>query len=115
MIGRTLSHYTLVSELGRGGMGVVYRAVDVTLGREVAIKVLLPEFVADPERRRRFLQEAKAVSWLRMAAAQGFPCDPFYLGDPNLSGLHGDPDFEAFMIDLKAQWERLRAEAARHS
>ncbi|HKW01542.1 MAG TPA: protein kinase [Vicinamibacterales bacterium] len=64
MIGRTLSHYTLVSELGRGGMGVVYRAIDVTLGREVAIKVLLPEFVADPERRHRFVQEARAAAAL---------------------------------------------------
>jgi len=62
MIGRTLSHYTLVSELGRGGMGVVYRALDTTLGRDVALKVLLPEFVADAERRRRFVQEAKAAA-----------------------------------------------------
>jgi serine/threonine protein kinase/tetratricopeptide (TPR) repeat protein len=64
MIGRTLSHYTLVSELGRGGMGVVYRARDVTLGREVALKVLPREFVADPERRRRFIQEAKSAAAL---------------------------------------------------
>ena len=64
MIGRTLSHYTLVSELGRGGMGIVYRAFDTTLDREVALKVLLPEFVADPERRRRFVQEAKAAASL---------------------------------------------------
>ena len=64
MIGRTLSHYTLVSELGRGGMGVVYRALDVTLGREVALKVLPHEFVADPERRRRFIQEAKSAAAL---------------------------------------------------
>jgi serine/threonine-protein kinase len=64
MIGRTLSHYTLVSELGRGGMGVVYRALDVALGREVALKVLPPRFVTDPERRARFIQEAKAVAAL---------------------------------------------------
>ena len=64
MIGRRLSHYTLVSELGRGGMGVVYRALDTTLGRDVALKVLLPEFVSDAERRRRFVQEAKAAATL---------------------------------------------------
>jgi serine/threonine protein kinase/tetratricopeptide (TPR) repeat protein len=65
MIGRTLSHYRLLDELGRGGMGIVYRAVDLTLDREVAFKVLLPECVADPERRRRFLQEAKAAAKLQ--------------------------------------------------
>jgi TolB-like protein/tetratricopeptide (TPR) repeat protein/predicted Ser/Thr protein kinase len=64
MIGRRLSHYTLVSELGRGGMGVVYRALDNTLGRDVALKVLLPEFVADAERHRRFVQEAKSAATL---------------------------------------------------
>jgi serine/threonine protein kinase/TPR repeat protein len=64
MVGRAISHYTLVAELGRGGMGVVYRALDTTLDREVALKVLLPEFVADPERRRRFLREAKAAAAL---------------------------------------------------
>ncbi len=64
MIGRTLSHYKILSEISRGGMGIVYRAVDVNLDREVALKVLPPELVADPERKRRFVQEAKAASRL---------------------------------------------------
>jgi serine/threonine protein kinase/tetratricopeptide (TPR) repeat protein len=64
MIGRTLSHYKVLEELSRGGMGIVYRALDVKLDREVALKVLPPELVADPERKRRFVQEAKAAAKL---------------------------------------------------
>src|SRR5690349_3372051 len=64
MTGRTLSHYDLVEEIGRGGMGVVYKARDTRLDRFVAIKVLPPEKVSDPDRKRRFTQEAKAASAL---------------------------------------------------
>src|SRR6478609_5771461 len=64
MIGRTFQHYEIVETLGRGGMGVVYKARDTHLDRFVAIKVLPPEKVADPERKRRFVQEAKAASAL---------------------------------------------------
>src|SRR6266852_3972605 len=64
MIGRTILHYQIVETLGRGGMGVVYKARDTHLDRFVAIKVLPPEKVSDPERRRRFTQEAKAASAL---------------------------------------------------
>jgi serine/threonine protein kinase len=64
MIGRTILHYQIVETLGRGGMGVVYKARDTHLDRFVAIKILPPEKVADPERRRRFVQEAKAASAL---------------------------------------------------
>ncbi len=64
MIGQTLGHYRIESKLGEGGMGVVYKARDTHLDRPVAIKVLPPERVADPERKRRFVQEAKAASAL---------------------------------------------------
>jgi TolB-like protein/Tfp pilus assembly protein PilF/predicted Ser/Thr protein kinase len=64
LAGRTLGHYKVQDEISRGGMGVVYRAVDLKLGREVALKVLPPELVADADRRRRFVQEAQAASAL---------------------------------------------------
>lgn len=60
LVGRTLSHYAVQDEISRGGMGIVYRAVDTRLNREVALKVLPPELVANADRRRRFVQEAQA-------------------------------------------------------
>ena len=64
MIGRTLGHYRIESKIGQGGMGVVYKAQDTHLDRPVAVKVLPPEATANPERIRRFVQEAKAASAL---------------------------------------------------
>jgi serine/threonine protein kinase/TolB-like protein/predicted negative regulator of RcsB-dependent stress response len=64
VIGRTLGHYRVLDEISRGGMGIVYRALDVKLGREIALKVLPAELVADADRRRRFVQEAQAASAL---------------------------------------------------
>ena len=64
MLGQSIAHYTIVDKLGEGGMGVVYKARDAHLDRFVALKVLPPEKVADPERKRRFVQEAKAASAL---------------------------------------------------
>jgi serine/threonine-protein kinase len=64
VIGRTISHYRIIEELGAGGMGQVYLAEDVRLGRKVAMKVLAPKLVTDQERVRRFAQEARAASAL---------------------------------------------------
>jgi eukaryotic-like serine/threonine-protein kinase len=64
MTGQTIGHYRILEQLGAGGMGIVYKALDTHLDRFVAIKVLPPEKVANAERKRRFVQEAKAASAL---------------------------------------------------
>ncbi|MGD1149010.1 MAG: protein kinase [Thermoanaerobaculaceae bacterium] len=62
--GSRIAHFEVLGLIGAGGMGEVYRARDTRLGRDVAIKVLPAEFAADPERLRRFEQEARAVAAL---------------------------------------------------
>jgi serine/threonine-protein kinase len=74
MIGKTLGHYQLLDRLGEGGMGVVYRARDTRLGRDVAVKVLPDSFASDPERVARFRQEARLLA---------------SLDHPNIAAIHG--------------------------
>lgn len=83
--GQTLSHYRLVEKIGEGGMGVVWRAEDTVLGRQVALKLLLESFATDPERLARFEREA------RFLAA---------LSHPNIAAIHGleESDGERFLV-----------------
>src|SRR5262245_40331202 len=99
-IGSTLAHYTLLEEVGLGGMGVVYRARDSRLDRDVAVKVLRPEFVADSDRRDRFLREA------RSAAA---------LDHPHIAAIYdvGEVDGTTFIAMPLLRGEPLRALLAR--
>jgi Tol biopolymer transport system component len=74
MIGKTLGHYQISFQLGKGGMGEVYQAKDLKLGRDVAIKVLPEEFAKDADRVARFQREAKLLA---------------SLNHPNIAAIHG--------------------------
>ena len=96
LVGRTLLHYSLLERIGEGGMGVVYRAHDNHLNREVAIKVLPDIFAQDPQRLARFEREARAVA---------------ALSHPNILGIHDlcGADGVTFAVMELLDGETLRA------
>jgi serine/threonine protein kinase len=80
-IGRTIGHFRIVEEVGAGSMGIVYRAYDQHLDREVAIKVLAPGTLKDRNARKRFREEARALSKLNhrnIATVHDFDTDEVF-------------------------------------
>ncbi len=65
MIGKTISHYKILEELGRGGMGIVYKARDLKLDRFIVLKFLSPHLTTNEKEKQRFIHEAKAASSLQ--------------------------------------------------
>ncbi len=98
--GQSLGRYRLAEQIGEGGMGVVWKASDTTLGRDVAVKILPDEFAADPERLARFDREARLLA---------------SLNHPNVAAIHGLETAGAvrFLVMELAQGEDLRARLAR--
>ena len=93
--GRVLSHYRLEEQLGAGGMGVLYRANDLTLERAVAIKLLARPLATDETAKARFVQEARAAS---------------ALDHPNIANIHdiGEVDGELFIVMALYEGETLK-------
>src|SRR5437764_3657781 len=129
MIGTTLGHYRVLEKIGAGGMGVVYRAHDETLDRDVALKVLPPGLLSDEGARRRFRREALSlaklnhphiggvyefgseggVDFLVMELVSGVTLDARLAG-----GRRGDHDVLSYGAPLADGLEAARQQGIRH-
>jgi len=126
IIGTIISHFQILDRIGGGGMGVVYKAEDMSLKRIVALKFLMPDLVRDPSAKKRFLKEAQAASALDhpnictiheiSETAEGlmFICMAFYGGENLSTRIAAGPLEPAAALDVVVRIGRGLAKAHEH-